>query len=146
MAIEASKSSFDGGVKMLEKFTRAHVPKRQFEQPRIRASQDSEAFYAERQKSECTDQQDQQTDDSPVLTVDGKSVTMLDQDLRGATSRAAASDKTNQLDSCVLGHSLPKGRWFKSSPRNPKSLFGTAERFLDSFYKKELGWRSLSCP
>ena len=143
MAIEASKASFDGGVKMLEKFTRAHVPKRQFWQPRFRASQDHEAFYAERQKSACTDQQ---TDDILVLTVDGKSVTMLDQDLREPTSRAAASDKTNQLDSCVLGHSWPKGRWFKPSPRNPKSLSAAAERFLDSFYKKKLGWRSLSSP
>jgi hypothetical protein len=92
VAIEASKASFDDGVETLEKFIGAHVPKRQFEQLTIRAARDFEAFYAERQKSACADQQ---TDDILVLTVDGKGVTMLDQDLREPTRRAAAERENN---------------------------------------------------
>jgi hypothetical protein len=92
VAIEASKASFDEGVETLEKFTGAHVPKRQFEQLTIRAARDFEAFYAERQKSACADQQ---TDSILVLTVDGKGVTMLDQDLREPTRRAAAERENN---------------------------------------------------
>ena len=49
VAMEAAKSSFDEGVKTLEAFTGAHVPKRQFEQEVIRAAQDFEVFYADRQ-------------------------------------------------------------------------------------------------
>ena len=44
VAIEAAKSAFDEGVKTLDAFTGAHVPKRQFEQLVIRAAQDFEAF------------------------------------------------------------------------------------------------------
>ncbi len=49
VAIEAAKSSFDEGIKTLEMYTGAHVPKRQFEQQVIGAAQDFEAFYADRQ-------------------------------------------------------------------------------------------------
>ncbi len=42
VAIEAAKSSFDEGVKTLEVYTGAHVPKRQFEELAIRAAQDFE--------------------------------------------------------------------------------------------------------
>jgi hypothetical protein len=86
-AIEASKDSMDEGVKTLEDFTGAHVPKRQFEQLVTRAAQDFEAFYAERQKSAC---EDHQAGSILVLTVDGKGITMLPEDLREPTRRAAA--------------------------------------------------------
>ncbi len=49
VAIEAAKSSFDEGVKTLEVYTGAHVPKRQFEELVMRAAQDFEAFYTKRQ-------------------------------------------------------------------------------------------------
>ena len=49
VAIEAARSSFDEGVKTLEEYTGAHVPKRQFEELVIRAAQDFEAFYTKRQ-------------------------------------------------------------------------------------------------
>jgi hypothetical protein len=87
VAIEASKRAFDEGVKTLEAFTGAHVPKRQFEELVIRAAQDFEAFYADRQKRA-------RADPHPgavlVLTVDGKGVVMRPEDLREATQRAAA--------------------------------------------------------
>jgi hypothetical protein len=88
VAIEAAKSSFDEGVKTLEAFTGAHVPKRQFEQEVIRAAQDFEAFYAGRQTRARADPH---TGPILVLTVDGKGVVMRPEDLREATQRAAAA-------------------------------------------------------
>ena len=87
VAIEAAKGAFDEGVKTLEEFTGAHVPKRQFEELVIRAAQDYEAFYAERQKRARADPH---TGPVLVLTVDGKGVVMRPEDLREATQRAAA--------------------------------------------------------
>jgi len=88
VAIEAAKSSFDEGVKTLEAFTGAHVPKRQFEQEVIRAAQDFEAFYADRQTRARADPH---TGPILVLTVDGKGVVMQPEDLREATQRAAVA-------------------------------------------------------
>ena len=88
VAIEAAKSSFDEGVKTLEAFTGAHVPKRQFEQEVIRAAQDFEAFYADRQSRARADPH---TGSILVLTVDGKGVVMRPEDLREATQRAAVT-------------------------------------------------------
>jgi len=88
VAIEAAKSSFDEGVKTLETFTGAHVPKRQFQQEVIRAAQDFEAFYADRQTRARADPH---TGPILVLTVDGKGVVMRPEDLREATQRAAAA-------------------------------------------------------
>jgi hypothetical protein len=88
VAIEAAKSSFEEGVKTLEAFTGAHVPKRQFEQEVIRAAQDFEMFYADRQKRARADPH---TGRVLVLTVDGKGVVMRPEDLREATQRAAAA-------------------------------------------------------
>jgi hypothetical protein len=88
VAIEAAKISFDEGVKTLEAFTGAHVPKRQFEQEVIRAAQDFEAFYADRQTRARADPH---TGPILVLTVDGKGVVMRPEDLREATQRAAVA-------------------------------------------------------
>jgi hypothetical protein len=88
VAMEAAKSSFDEGVKTLEVYTGAHVPKRQFEELVIRAAQDFEAFYQERQ---ARARAGPQTGSILVLTVDGKGVVMRPEDLREATQRAAAA-------------------------------------------------------
>jgi hypothetical protein len=88
VAIEAAKSSFEEGVKVLQAFTGAHVPKRQFEQEVIRSAQDFEMFYADRQKRARADPH---TGRILVLTVDGKGVVMRPEDLREATQRAAAA-------------------------------------------------------
>jgi len=88
VAMEAAKSSFDEGVKMLEAYTGAHVPKRQFEQEVIRAAQDFEVFYADRQTRARADPHGGSI---LVLTVDGKGVVMRPEDLREATQRAAAA-------------------------------------------------------
>jgi hypothetical protein len=88
VAIEAAKNSFDEGVKTLQAFTGAHVPKRQFEQEVIRAAQDFEVFYADRQTRARADPH---AGSILVLTVDGKGVVMRPEDLREATQRAAAA-------------------------------------------------------
>lgn len=92
VAIEAAKGAFDEGVKTLEEFTSAHVPKRQFEELVTRAAQDFEAFYADRQTRARADPR---TGPILVLTVDGKGVVMQPEDLREATQRAAAKRAKN---------------------------------------------------
>lgn len=87
-AMEAAKGSFDEGVKALEMYTGARVPKRQFEELVKRAAQDFEAFYAQRQTDAGAGRQ---MGSILVLTVDGKGVTMLPEDLRERTQRAAAA-------------------------------------------------------
>lgn len=87
-AIEAARGSFDEGVKALEMYTGAHVPKRQFEELIKRAARDFEAFYAQRQTGAGADPQ---TGSILVLTVDGKGVVMRPEDLRERTQRAAAA-------------------------------------------------------
>ena len=88
VAIEAAKGSFDEGVKTLEVYTGAHVPKRQFEELVMQAAQDFEAFYAYRQAGARADPQ---AASILVLTVDGKGVVMRPEDLREPTKRAAAA-------------------------------------------------------
>ena len=87
VAIEAAKGAFDEGIKTLERYSGAHVPKRQFEELVMRAAQDFEAFYEERQRGAHADAE---TGPILVLTVDGKGVVMRPEDLRAATRRAAA--------------------------------------------------------
>ena len=87
VAIEAAKNAFDEGVKTLETYTGAHVPKRQFEELVARAAQDFEDFYEQRQ---ANSRAAPHTGSILVLTVDGKGVVMRPEDLRDATRRAAA--------------------------------------------------------
>lgn len=91
VAVESAKSSFDEGVKSLEAYTGAHVPKRQFEELVVRAAEDFEIFYEIRH--ECATA-DPHTGPILVLTVDGKGVVMRPEDLREATRRAAATRAT----------------------------------------------------
>ena len=87
VAIEAAKNSFDDGMQTLETYTGAHVPKRQFEELVALAAQDFEAFYEQRQ---AYSRAAPNTGSILALTVDGKDVVMLPEDLRDATRRAAA--------------------------------------------------------
>jgi hypothetical protein len=90
-------------LKTLEAFTGAHVPKRQFEQEVIRAAQDFEMFYADRQKRARADPH---TGRVLVLTVDGKGVVMRPEDLREATQRAAAARAKSFTARLGAGHRL----------------------------------------
>lgn len=117
-AIEAAKGSFDEGVKTLEMYTGAHVPKRQFEQLVKRAARDFEAFYAQRQSDAGADGETQ-TGSILVLTVDGKGVVMLPEDLREATQRAALSvPRPLRRGWAVAAGCMPNGwpRWLPFTP------------------------------
>lgn len=82
----AAKNSFDEVVAEINKYTGAHLPKRQAEQIVTRSAQDFDQFYGQREVSE-----DQMRESSPVLvlTTDGKGVPMRKADLREATRKAA---------------------------------------------------------
>jgi hypothetical protein len=86
-ALEAAKGSFEEGVEAIATYTGARIAKRQFEELATRAAVDFEAFYADRQKSAS---RDADTGSILVLTMDGKGVSMLPEDLREATRKAAA--------------------------------------------------------
>ena len=98
VAVEAAKNAFDEGVKTLENYTGAHVPKRQFEELVVRAAQDFEDFYAMRQQHSRAAPH---SGSIVVLTVDGKGVVMRPEDLREVTRRAAA--KRDQTFTARLG-------------------------------------------
>ena len=121
MAIEAAKGSFDEGVKTLETYTGAHVPKRQFEELTIRAAQDFEAFYADRQSHAC---EPPGNGSVLVLTVDGKGVTMLPEDLREPTRKAAA--ERNEAFTARLG----RGRRLNAKRMASVAAIYTVESFV----------------
>lgn len=133
VAIEAAKSAFDEGLMTLEAFTGAHVPKRQFEELVIRAAQDFETFYAERQKCAGVDPH---TASILVLTVDGKGVVMRPEDLREATRRAAAERKESFTARLGRGRRLHAKRMasvaaiYTVAPfvRTPEEILPAAER------------------
>ena len=120
VAIEAAKGGFDEGVKTLEEFSGAHVPKRQFEELVLRAAQDFEAFYAERQKRARADPH---TGPVLVLTLDGKGIVMRPEDLREATQRAAA--KRAETFTARLG----RGRRLHAKRMASVAAIYTVERF-----------------
>jgi hypothetical protein len=122
VAIEAAKGAFNEGVKTLEEFTGAHVPKRQFEELVIRAAQDFEAFYADRQQRAGADPH---TAPVLVLTVDGKGVVMRPEDLREATQRAAA--KRAETFTARLGR---RGRRLHAKRMASVAAIYTVERFV----------------
>jgi len=88
VALEAAKGAFDAGIDTLGTYTGAHVPKRQFEELVVRASQDFDAFYTTRHAQAKAASA---TGSILVLTVDGKGVVMRPGDLREATQKAAAT-------------------------------------------------------
>lgn len=92
VAIEAAKGSVDEGIETIMTYTGAHVPRRQFEQLTMRAAQDFEAFYADRQSRAC---EDPGQGTVLVLSVDGKGISMLPEDLRESTRKAAAERNEN---------------------------------------------------
>lgn len=119
VAIEAAKDSFDEGVKTLETYTGAHVPKRQFEELTIRAAQDFEAFYADRQSRAC---EDPGQGSVLVLSVDGKGIVMLPEDLRESTRKAVA--ERNDAFTARLG----RGRRMNAKRMASVASIYTAER------------------
>lgn len=133
VAIEAAKNAFDEGVQTLESYTGAHVPKRQFEELVARAAQDFEHFYEARQASARAAPHSASI---LVLTVDGKGVVMLPDDLREATRRAAAKREQTFTARLAQGRRLHAKRMasvaavYTIEPfrRTPEDILAPAEK------------------
>ncbi|MEE8176741.1 MAG: ISKra4 family transposase [Acidobacteriota bacterium] len=88
VAKEAAQGSFEKVVASLTEKTGAQVGKRQAEELAVRAAQDFDPFYQVRQRAAHRD-----PEPGPILviSVDGKGVAMLPEDLREETRRKAES-------------------------------------------------------
>ena len=88
VAEAASKESFDEVVEEIDKYSGAHVPKRQAEALTLRAAQDFDAFYDQQPKQAKVAEKKQSSGDVLVVTTDGKGVPMRKEDLRPQTQAA----------------------------------------------------------
>ena len=90
VAEEAAKNSFDETFESINKYTGAHVPKRQIEEIVMRSAQDFDAFYKMRQGDVSVGNE---SGSIMAMSVDGKGVVMRMQDLREQTRKAAMKRK-----------------------------------------------------
>lgn len=91
VAREAARASFEEVVEIVHDYGGAVIAKRQVEELAVRAAQDFEEFYAQREPAHALDS------DLLVLSTDGKGIVMRHEDLREAT-RLAAEKKVNKLE------------------------------------------------
>lgn len=83
VAKEVARASFDEVVEMVGDYGGAVIAKRQVEELAVRAAQDFEAFYEQREPAH------EPSEDLLVLSTDAKGIAMRHEDLREATRRAA---------------------------------------------------------
>jgi hypothetical protein len=91
VAKEVARASFDEVVEMVHDWCGVSIGKRQVEELAVRAAQDFEAFYEQREPAH------EPTEDLLVLSTDAKGIAMRHEDLRDAT-RLAAEKKVNKLE------------------------------------------------
>ena len=91
VAKEAARASFDEVVEMVRDYTGSVIAKRQVEELAVRAAQDFDAFYLQREAPHDP------ASELLVLSTDGKGIVMRHADLRDAT-RLAAETKVNKLE------------------------------------------------
>ena len=91
VAKEVARASFDEVVEMVHDWCGASIAKRQVEELAVRAAQDFDAFYEQREPAH------EPATDLLVLSTDGKGIVMRHADLREAT-RLAAEKKVNKLE------------------------------------------------
>jgi hypothetical protein len=91
VAKEAARASFDEVVELVDDYCGATIAKRQVEELAVRAAQDFDAFYEEREVAR------EPSAALLVLSTDGKGIAMRHEDLREATRRAAEK-KVNKLE------------------------------------------------
>ena len=123
VAMEISKSSFDETIDHITHTTGGHIPKRQVQELAQRAAKDFDSFYAQRQLAASTMQD---SSDILVMSADGKGVTMLTQDLREQT-RKAAEERTNKMTK----------RLSKGEKRNAKRMSTVATVYTIAPHKRE---------
>jgi hypothetical protein len=102
VAKEAARASFDELVEMVRDYGGAVIAKRQVEELAVRAAQDFEAFYEQREPVHGP------SEDLLVLSTDAKGIAMRHEDLREAT-RLAAEKKVPKLET-RLGPGEKKNR------------------------------------
>jgi hypothetical protein len=85
VAEEVAANSFEHAMERIDRTTGAHVAKRQVEELAQRAAVDFEAFYAQCPQNAIAQEEGLLL----VLSFDGAGITMLREDLRDATRRAA---------------------------------------------------------
>jgi len=91
VAKEAARASFAEVVEMVRDYTGSVIAKRQVEELAVRAAQDFDAFYLQREVPHDP------ASELLVLSTDGKGIVMRHEDLRAAT-RLAAEKKVNKLE------------------------------------------------
>lgn len=92
VAKEVARASFDEVVEIVHDYTGAQIAKRQVEELAVRAAQDFDAFYEQREPAvERTERA------LLVISTDAKGVVMRHEDLREAT-RVAAQNKVYKLE------------------------------------------------
>lgn len=102
VAKEVARASFDELVEMVRDYGGAVIAKRQVEELAVRAAQDFEAFYEQREPVHGP------SEDLLVLSTDAKGIAMRHEDLREAT-RLAAEKKVPKLET-RLGPGEKKNR------------------------------------
>ena len=90
VAEEAAKNSFDETFESINKYTGAHIPKRQIQEIVMRSARDFDAFYKMRQGDVFAGNK---SGSIMAMSVDGKGVVMRMQDLREQTRKAAMKRK-----------------------------------------------------
>ena len=123
VAEEVAANSFDHAVERIDRTTGAHAGKRQVEELAQRASIDFEAFYGQRELNELA----QEDGMLLVLSFDGAGITMLREDLREGTRRAAEKQASDPR--------WPPKRMKRGQRRNRKRMAQVAavyaiERFI----------------
>jgi hypothetical protein len=91
VAKEVARASYEEVVEMVHDWCGASIAKRQVEELAVRAAQDFDAFYEQREPAP------EAGPDLMVLSTDGKGIVMRHEDLREAT-RLAAEKKVNKLE------------------------------------------------
>ena len=91
VAKEAARASFAEVVEMVRDYTGSVIAKRQVEELAVRAAQDFDAFYLQREAPHDP------ANELLVLSTDGKGIVMRHEDLRASTRRAAEK-KVNKLE------------------------------------------------
>lgn len=91
VAKEVARASFDEVVEMVADYRGAKIAKRQVEELAVRAAQDFDGFYVQRDPPPASN------DELLVLSTDGKGIVMRHEDLREGTKKKAA-EKVNKLE------------------------------------------------
>jgi hypothetical protein len=92
-ALEIGRSSYDGTIESITRYTAGKVPPRQVQELALRAAADFEAFYAG-----GAARGPEETGDPLILSVDGKGIVMRQEFLGEATQEKAAATIESPLD------------------------------------------------